>query len=348
MGFWEKPETFVANIIECFLENRSLRKNIDKSYKLTKEQKRQIKDYWKPYKKISSKWCRYYSARNGKFDPRYIPNTLYYTKIDQYFNSRKLGYGFNDKNYYSTIFSDIKQPATIVRKIGILLFDENYNLITVQKALELIQTLNEVVIKPSQESGSGRGIGFYKTNDDFEKIKFLLDDKKEKDFIVQDVVAQHPQLANVHKSSLNTLRIVTLLMEDDVYVLSSVLRMGVNSSRIDNVTAGGISAKINPDGTLDKYAYTYFTGEKFDKHPQGLIFEGYKVPEFDKVIETVKKAAQKIGNFRLVSWDMSVDENGDVILIEANMRKGGINLHQFDNGPLFGDLTDRVLKEVFN
>ena len=29
-----------------------------------------------------------------------FPNTLYYTKIDQHFNQRKLGWGFNDKNYY--------------------------------------------------------------------------------------------------------------------------------------------------------------------------------------------------------------------------------------------------------
>lgn len=346
-GFWDRPETFVANMIECLLEKRSLKKYLDKTYKLSKEQKKEIKNYWKPYKKISSKWCRYYVAKNGKFDPRYIPNTLYYTKIDQYFNSRKLGYGFNDKNYYSTVFNDIKQPTTVLRKIGILLFDEDYKLVDIQKALELIKTLDEVVIKPSQESGSGRGIGFHNTKDDIEKIRLLLEDKKEKDFIIQGVVNQHPDLAKVHKDSLNTLRIVSLLMDDGVYILSSVLRMGVNSSRIDNVTAGGISAKINFDGTLDKYAYTYFTGERFEKHPQGLVFEGYQIPYFEKVIETVKKAAQRIGNFRLVSWDMSIDKDGDVVLIEANMRKGGINLHQFDNGPLFGDLTDRVLKEVF-
>ena len=45
---------------------------------------------------------------------------------------------------------------------------------------------------------------------------------------------------------------------------------------------------------------------------------------------------------------MAADEEGDVLLIEANMRKGGINLHQFDNGLLFGNLTKRVLDEVFS
>ena len=92
MGFWEKPETFVANVIECFSENRSLKKNLDKSYKLTKEQKQKIKEFWKPYKRVSYKWCRYYAAKNGKFDPRYIPNTLYYSKIDQYFNNEQIGH----------------------------------------------------------------------------------------------------------------------------------------------------------------------------------------------------------------------------------------------------------------
>ena len=54
-----------------------------------------------------------------------------------------------------------------------------------------------------------------------------------------------------------------------------------------------------------------------------------------------------IGHFRLVSWDIAIDECGDPVLIEANMRKGGINLNQFSNGPLFGDLTERVMNEVF-
>lgn len=345
---FETPELLVANIISNIQERVKLAKYLDKSHKLTKQQKKEIQNYWKPYRRISTKWCQYYSAKNGKFDVRYIPNTLFYTKIDQYFNSRKLGYGFNDKNYYSQIFSDVKQPETIVRKVGNLLFDANYKLIDIRAAMNKISTYDEVILKPSQESGSGRGIGFYSVQDNCDDIKSILDNDEEKDLIVQCVVKQHADLRCIHPSSLNTIRIVTLLMPDGCYVLSSVLRMGVNSSRIDNVTAGGISAKINSDGTLDKYAYTYYTGEKFENHPQGLVFEGFKVPQFEKIISTVKSAAQKLGNFRLVSWDMSVDEQGDVVLIEANMRKGGINLHQFDNGPIFGELTDRVLNEVFS
>ena len=346
MGFFDGIETFTANTISDIQEKKYLQMYLDKSVSLSPVQEKQIKEFWAPYCKVSPKWALYYSAKNGKFDPRYIPNTLYYTKIDQHFNARKLGYGFNDKNYYSRIFFTVKQPKTIVRNIGGLVFDDLYRQISFEEAIDRIGSETEVIVKPSQESGSGRGIQFLSDNQKNEIVQ-LLHDKAQKDYIVQSIVKQHPALEKVHAGSLNTIRVCTLLLEDGVHVLSAVLRMGVDKSRIDNVTAGGISAAIGKDGTLDKYAYTYYSGERFEKHPQGLVFEGYQVPEFGKIIEKVKELAQTIGNFRLVSWDMGIDAAGDVILIEANMRKGGINLHQFDNGPLFGELTERVLDEVF-
>ena len=330
-SFFEKPEIFAANIISTFLENRSLRKNIDKSFKLSKEQKSQIKAFWKPYRRISTKWARYYTAKNGIFDPRYIPNDLYYTKIDQYFNSRKLGYGFNDKNYYSKIFAGIKQPEVVVRKINSLIFDENYNQISPIEAKERILKSDQVICKPSQESGSGRGIMFL-DNKCSDKIDEFLIDSSYDDYIVQRLICQHSELDKVHKGS--------------------VLRMGFGNSKVDNATAkdnaeyDGMSCGIDEKGYLKKYAHGYTAGVSCEKHPDGLVFDGFKIPSYDKAIELVKKAHPLIAHFRLVSWDICIDKSGEPVLIEANMRKGGINFHQFNNGPLFGDLTEQVLQEA--
>lgn len=348
MSFFDGIETWTANRISDYQEKRYLKRYIDKSSKLTKEQKKEIKEFWKPYKRVSTKWCRYYSAKNGKFDPRYIPNTLIYTTIDQHFNSRKLGYGFNDKNYYSKIFAGIKQPETVVRNFGAGIFtDSQYSQISIDEAVDLIMKSDEVICKPTQESGSGRGIEFWKTADKRDDIRNYLLDKNNEDYIIQGVIKQHPDLKAVHEDSINTVRICSLLLEDGVHILSSCLRMGVGKNRVDNVTAGGISCGILPDGSMDEYAYNYYTGERFDTHPQGYVFKGNKVPSYNKAVELVKMAHPMIGHFRLVSWDIAIDEDGDAMLIEANMRKGGINLHQFSNGPLFGDLTEKVLNEIF-
>ncbi len=346
-GFWEKTELFVANRISDYQESKKLKKYLDHSFELSKSEKREIEAFWKPYGGVSTDWCRYYYSKNDIFDPRYIPNTLYYTRIDQHFNSRKLGYGFNDKNYYSLLFADVKQPHTLVRKIGGLLFDVEYRLIKIDKAIEILQSVNEVIVKPTQESGSGRGIAFYDTVTEIEGLKAFLCNNNEKDYIVQAVVKQHEYLASIYPKAINTIRVTTLLLEDGVHVLSSVLRMGIGESRVDNASNGGISVGIDENGMLKKYGHILYQGNVVDKHPDGFVFQGFKVPEYGNIVRTVKKLAQYTGNFRLVSWDLTVDCNENVVLIEANMRKGGIAIHQFNNGPLFGDLTERVLDEVF-
>lgn len=225
--------------------------------------------------------------------------------------------------------------------------NSDYQQVAYEDAFNLILENDEVICKPSQESGSGRSIQFWKTKDDAEIIRSFL---KNPDgaFIVQKLIKQHKDLEAVHAGSINSLRICSILLEDGVHILSSNLRMGVDKARIDNVTAGGISVGICPDGTMKECAYNYFTGEKYPVHPQGFVFTGAMVPSYDKAVELVKTAHQVIGHFRLVSWDIAIDEVGDAVLIEANMRKGGINLNQFSNGPLFGALTERVINEVFN
>ena len=352
-SFFEKPETLAANTISKIQENRALKRNIDKKFKLTKQEKKEIKQFWKPYCRISTKWARYYVAKNGQFDPRYIPNDLYYTKIDQHFNSRKLGYGFNDKNYYSKIFAEIKQPEVIVRKINSLIYDGKYNQISQEKAKHLILQNEEVICKPSQESGSGRGILFFNKNDEKTVDQFLSDASYD-DYLVQKLIKQHSELDKVHKGSINCIRITSILFQEGVYILSAVLRMGFGNSKVDNATAtdnagyDGMSCGICENGQLKQYAHGYTTGNCCEQHPDGLIFKDFKIPAFNKAIELVKKAHPLIAHFRLVSWDIAIDENQDPVLIEANMRKGSINFHQFNNGPLFGDLTERVLNEVFN
>ena len=346
MGFFDGIETWVANRISDITEWRYLLKFGPKG-PVPSELRRQVKEYWSKYTRVSPRWAWYYSCKNGINSPKYIPNTLIYTKIDQYFNNRKIGYGFNDKNYYTLLFPGLKQPEIVVRNIGGILLDESYHLLTKEDAIAQIRKNENVICKPALESGSGRSIQFWNSETQSQVIEDFIYDSSEKDYIVQKLIRQHPDLNLVHDGSVNSVRIVSLLMPEGVFILSSNLRMGVGESRIDNVTAGGISCGIKGDGLLKEFATTYYTGERISAHPQGLIFKGFKVPSYEKAIEMVKKAHPLIPHFRLVSWDIAIDESGEPVLIEANMRKGGINLNQFNNGPLFGDLTDRVLDEVF-
>ena len=49
----------------------------------------------------------------------------------------------------------------------------------------------------------------------------------------------------------------------------------------------------------------------------------------------------------MISWDVTIGEDGRPILIEFNIAFGGLDVHQLPNGPIFGDLTHEVLDDVF-
>ena len=103
---------------------------------------------------------------------------------------------------------------------------------------------------------------------------------------------------------------------------------------------------MQPDGTLKDFAYNQ-KYEKFDVHPSGRKFAGRQIPNFASALELVRALHLRFGHFRIISWDIAIDKNYKPSLIEFNLTPQSIDLHQINNGPLFGCLTESVLHEVF-
>ena len=141
---------------------------------ISPEYQKQVKDYWKPYHKVDTRYHAWYSSRNGIHDVRYIPDDLYYTVIDQHFNNRKYGWGVNDKNYYSLYFPEVKQPETVVRKINHIYYDSAYQMISAQKAVTLCANEKAVIIKPANETGGSRGIQFWNNTQSIQQLDRIL------------------------------------------------------------------------------------------------------------------------------------------------------------------------------
>ena len=316
---------------------------------LSDSEKNELKRFWHAYGINISKdinWVEFYSTVNGSFDKRFIPDNIYYSKIDTFFTNNLSSKFFDDKNLYDLIFKDVNRPHTIVRKMKGVYMDANYHPISFQQIQKLCEkSSGNLIIKPSVASAGGRGIVFWNKRDKIEDFYEKLSTSDE--IIVQDIVNQHANLSRIHKNSLNTIRVLTLYIDNEVKVLSCVLRMGVNGNKVDNVSSGGISCGINADGTLKRFACSKY-GEKLECHPQGIKFSDVIIPNFTEILNKAKDLAPRLlGYTRLVSWDFSLDENAEPVLIEANLSFGEVDFHQMNNGPVFGDLTEKVLSEVF-
>ncbi len=322
---------------------------IDK--KLSEEQIKEAVDFYKPYFKLNPLFHNFYYCVTGEFHKDYIPHDLYHKVIDAYYNNSKKAAVLENKAFFPRMFTGISQPVSIAFRINGVWISGDYQLLDEQKLKEIIADFKEIVVKQADGSSGGKSVVFVESEDSPKKMisdfaEAVNSFEKRRCIVVQKAIKQHKSLAKLNQSSVNSIRILSLLRQNEVKIYSVVVRMGVSGARVDNASSGGIFCGVNENGVLKNIAYNT-KGERFQCHPNtGLHFETVTVPSFSKVIGLVKRAHPMIPDIRMVSWDICVTEEGEPVLIEANMGHGGLDFHQMCNGPLFGLDTEAILMEV--
>lgn len=324
------------------------KKSYTKNWVLTKQQENSAKKFYKKYENINPLFHNYYTEKSGIYDERYIPDPIYYNKINLYFNDHQMAKVIDNKCYYDILFLDIPQPEMVACRRGGYWYI-NRRLATLEEVYAALEKENEVFVKCSVDSGGGHGVacveidkaGAYRS-----QLSQLLS-KWKVDIAIQKALKQHAAIAKLNSSSVNTMRILTVLRNGQVKVYSSLLRIGGGSGRVDNYCSGGVSVGIDENGKLKAYGY-YANGNSICQHPvSGISFAGYQLPSFPAALELVKKAHIHVPDFKMVSWDVAIREDGFPILIEANLSDGQLDLHQLSNGPLFGEDTKQILDEIY-
>ena len=326
-------------------DGRARAKKLKKNPALNREYRTKVLPYWKPFGiKPKKHWYRIYCDRAEHISPEYIPDDIWFHKIIPHFNTLLFAQALQDKNQHGILVPGVKRPVTVVKNIAGVFYDDDYHLLTQQEAVERCKKAGRFLVKPAVGSGKGHNIRFYNGSElTDEAVAELFKQYGNRNFIVQEKMKQHKDMAAIYANSLNTIRIVTFLYKNEVHILSMILRVGSGGSEIDNVSQGGLACKVNLDGRLDPLAVNR-KGQWLDKHPDGTVFADVRIPEFDKLIRTVKDAASKIAHFKLLGWDFAIDEEGDPVFIEYNVIPGQ---NQKTWGPSFGTMTREVLEDVF-
>lgn len=300
----------------------------------------------KGYRLNNTYWHRYYSAMNGEFHADYIPEDIFRAIISPRINQMRQWPALLDKNLSYILFKEFLQPKRVLQNInGFFYVDES--IVNEVEAIEFCyNSKKRLVIKPTIDSGQGKRVETFAVNEngkslDKQSIAALFRSYK-KDFIVQEFVAQSLAMKKLNPTTLNTLRIMTYLREDGVHILSAVSRIGKPESKTDNFAAGGIICGINEDGGLKKMAYTK-SGEKFTKTYSGVIVEGYKIPNYNLVLDMVSAMHKRVPYFKIISWDIGINSNDKPLLVEYNTHYQSTKIHQIPNGPLFGKFTHEIL-----
>jgi len=141
-------------------------------------------------------------------------------------------------------------------------------------------------------------------------------------YLIQEFVAQHPMMSQLHPQSINTVRLLTVrgLKDQQIHIMPSILRVGTGDNFVDNTSRGGLAIGINLEtGYLKQYGfYKPAYGLKTEEHPDSHIrFAEFQIPYFEEVKRQAVYIHSMLPNIHSIGWDIAIGEEGP-IFIEGN------------------------------
>ena len=187
---------------------------------------------------------------------------------------------------------------------------------TIQALEQLCEGRDALIGKPL-EGSSGQGIIKYVQKEFSDSAAFLECLKADQIGILEEIVIQHPDMARLCPTSVNTCRIATLLGDKQQGIVYAFLRIG-NGKVMDNVDCGGMAARIDLDTGMLLTVGADKAGNRYAKHPiTGTDIVGFRIPFWEEAKAMCLEAAQIVPQLRFVAWDVAITESGPTF-IEGN------------------------------
>ena len=240
---------------------------------------------------------------------------------------------FNDKNYFEVLMPEITFPEVVLRNVDGEFLTSDYKVCT--DPMALLNKYEKLVFKGSVLHGHTMNVGLIEKKDYKEALR-----KYKEDFIVQVPMRQSDFLAKWNPSSVNIVRVTTLYWKGTIYVLGAILRVGPPGEFCDlAVSKSGEHPRvvgINEDGSLmDKVVdpdtatvHSDIWGHK----PEG------RIEQFEDMVKLAIKVHERFPHNKIIGWDFTVDDKGNIVCMEHNALVPGIIQTQYVLGPVFNDI----------
>lgn len=306
---------------------------------LTVEEKKAIRKTWPSVTILNMDMvhARLFKKIHG-FSPYYL-SPCWYNEIRERMNPKNQLYALENKALCDIYFPDLSFPEVYLRRLNGSFFDVDMNYLNIEEAKAILQSKKEFVIKPAIGTEQGQGVKKVTMGANYNLDALFSEEGK--DFIAQEVLKQAPEIEQLNPTSLNCFRVTTMYMENK-FGYSTALKVGKKGAVRDNWNSG-YWVNVNNDGKCSKYGYDY------DMNPNantdnGIVFENLQMPKFQEMISYLEKMHKKLfPNCGVIGWDVTIDKDYKVRIIEYNLWDPGTNIEQFVCGDFFKDFRDQML-----
>ena len=221
-------------------------------------------------------------------------------------NDKEYWHFFDDKTQFNTLFAEQVRRSWVKA-------DKDLT----EEALSSFLAGKESCLYKPLEGSSGQGIQKFSAADWRDLPAFMNKLKELGDGILEELVVQHPVMAGMCPTSVNTIRVATLRGDKKEGIVYAFLRIG-NGKVMDNVDCGGMAARVDIDSGKLLTVAADKAGNVYDTHPMtGTPIIGFTVPYWEEAKAMCLEAMKKIPQMRFIAWDVAITADGPVF-IEGN------------------------------
>lgn len=225
-------------------------------------------------------------------------------------NDKAYDYKFSDKVAFNEVFADYLGREWLDLKKA-----------SAEEFGEFIKDKTSVFVKVTDSCG-GEGVEKKEITADTNAGELYRELIEKNQTLVEERLVQRSEMDKLSPSSINTIRITSVLSKGEAHIMYALVRMSNGESEVDNISSGGMYCPVDGNGVIFAPAFCDKTGLCYKEHPLTKTkFEGFVIPFYKQAEELVKKAALEVPQIRYVGWDVAICQKGPV-LIEGNTIPG--------------------------
>ena len=277
-------------------------------------------------------WLWVYSAVSGSFKEGSIPDNYYGAAVLERVKGSH-GRVCGLKTMARHLFGDSALFPDVAYKLNSAYFAPGRRIGAAELKTTLFRDGSQVIYK-GDHVDRGDGVRFF-SRDSFDPG--LLQELPNEVF--QTRIVQHPTLAQFAPSSVATLRLTTAVTDlSDYQLRAAYLRLGTGTDTHVQSRSHVRVAVDTETGALadDGFASNWRT---IERHPDSHVaFKGISVPEYRKCVQSVLELHRYMPTVQCIGWDVAVDADNRVQVMEWNGYHNDIKFSEATQGPCFTDL----------
>ena len=338
----------IKSILSCLYHHKELSHNdIIRSYRCYKEfGYTNSKSLWRIFREVNY-LCKYWHCfpdmyfRFGHFLKQhdnmeilktFVPQVAYRKFCSKGLDNSPYAVLINDKVIFHDLMTLYQLPVS-----EMLFMFENNNFVSRGRLLSDYQ-VDSVIGKLTEDrifvkrytGGAASGISIFTRKGD----SYYDNDTKisanyirthfvgQKIFFERQLIQEHV-LSSFNPDTVNTIRVMTLNINNNPRVISAAVRFGRIGGFVDNTAKGGVAVSLDIEtGKLGAWGIREYNLNKFYEHPDShKKFKDVEVTQWPQIKELVLKTLKAFPPYRSLGFDVVTTDNGPVI-IEINTGAG--------------------------